>query len=474
MIKRSKLSIKWKLFIYLSAFIAGAAAILWIFETALLDGFYTFIKTRELEEAVLNTERAAKGLTDGNIEEFEYNLLYEAQRLNAQITICSEDGNLIYYAGYGAPDRRGLPSDSDGAREEDFDGNDRFLRRNKTGDRAPRADADKITRTAEVEINGEPCTISIETLIEPVSAAVTALKLILVIITAILIAAAFLLSRLLYRKLATPIIETTRSALELAEGNRDVKFNARGYSEIESLNETLDFAQKEIVKSDNLQREIIANVSHDLRTPLTLISGYAEMLRDFPGEATPENAQVIIDEAEQLTKLVNDILNLSKLNSGAAVPQTTEFSLTDMIKDIAERYGALSEKEGLKIVFEPRENIWCTADSGAISQVIYNLITNADIYGGDDRLITIEQRYSDGSAVISFSDNGGGIKEDELDSIWERYKTGSGERARGTGLGLSIAASALDLHNAEYGAKNRADGGATFWFELKDVRAEKL
>lgn len=471
MTKRSARSIKWKIFIYLLAFVAGTVAVLWIFETTLLNSFYKFIKTRELNEAAQNIERSAAGITDGNIEEFEQRLLYEAERLNAQILLLDADGSLIYFAGYGTGERREAPAELGedleiaGAGEDD-----RLLKRDRQPGRSSRAPMDVITQTAQIQISDIPCTIIIEAMVEPVSAAVTTLKLILVIITAMLITAAFVLSRILYKKLATPIIETTQSALKLAEGSRDADFDARGYSEIESLNDTLNYAQEEIIKSDRLQKEIIANVSHDLRTPLTLIGGYAEMIRDFPKEQTAENAQVIIDESARLTKLVNDMLSLSKLNSGTSNPVMSEFSLTHLIKTIVRRYAELSKKEGLKIVFEPKENIICTADEGAISQVIYNLLTNADIYGGDEKLITVTQELNGSGAVISFIDSGKGIKEEDIDGIWKRYKTGTGERARGTGLGLNIVSSILDLHGAKYGVSSLPGKGSRFWFEIDGVR----
>lgn len=471
MIKRSDISIKWKLLIYLLIFIAAAVAALWIFETALLNGFYTLIKTGELDEAAQNIEKSANNIADGDTEEFERRLLSEARRLNAQIALTDDSGNLIYFAGYGAPDKRDFA---------DFDGKSEGgqpLRRGGAQRKDSRSEV--IARSAQIQIGGQPYTVIIEAVIEPVSAAVTTLKVILVIITGMLIAAAFVLSRILYKKFATPIIETTRSALKLAEGNPDVDFNASGYSEINSLNDTLNYARREISKSEKLQREIIANFSHDLKTPLTLIGGYAEMLKDFPGERAAENAQVIIDEAARLNKLADDMLNLSKLNSGAYLTDMREFSVTDLIKTIARRYAELSKKDGLKIIYEPEDNIICTADESAISQVIYNLIANADIHGGKDKVILIEQKLEKGNAVFSFADNGAGINEDEAEEIWKRYKTGSGEKGRGSGLGLNIVSSILDLHGAEYGAYNRygennaQPKGAVFWFKLSGVKNKK-
>lgn len=467
------MSIKWKLLIYLLIFIAITVAALWILETALLDNFYNFIKTREIDEAADNLQRAAQGIADGEIENFERMLLTEARSLNAQITLFDTDNAVIYYAGYGAPERPEFDRDLDDFFDDDDDDDDDFKRiaRGRSLERSSRGENETIMNISEFEIGGVSYIMKIEAEVETVSAAVTTIKVILLIITAALVCAAFILSRVLYKKLATPIIETERSALKLAKGDRNVDFDAKGYLEIESLNGTLDFAQSEILKSDRLQREIIANVSHDLKTPLTLIAGYAEMLRDMPSEDTAENAQVIVDEAARLNELVNDMLDLSKLNSGTKALDISEFSLTDLITKIAEQYTALKADSDLTIVFEHLENVWCKADKGEISRVVYNLITNADIHGGKDKLILIEQKVEDGLAKISFTDHGGGIKEEDLNDIWNRYKTGVSDK-RGTGLGLNIVSSILKLHGANYGVINRPSEGATFWFKIKASKVE--
>ena len=114
-------------------------------------------------------------------------------------------------------------------------------------------------------------------------------------------------------RVARPLEKMTRSAEKMANGDYSATFAVEGYREAKRLAQTLNFAVEEISKTDRLQKELIANVSHDLRTPLTLISGYAEMMRDIPGENTPENSQLIVDEAKRLTDLVNDILDFSKM-----------------------------------------------------------------------------------------------------------------------------------------------------------------
>ena len=169
------------------------------------------------------------------------------------------------------------------------------------------------------------------------------------------------------RKISKPITDTTKSALKLAKKDYDVQFNSTGYLEVTELNNTLNYAATELKKVDSLQRELIANISHDLRTPLTMITGYGEVMRDLPGENTPENIQIIIDEANRLNMLVTDLLDISKLQSGATEINKEVFSITTLIKEMFQRYNKLKEQEGYTLDFEYDEDIYVNAEIGRAS-----------------------------------------------------------------------------------------------------------
>jgi len=126
------------------------------------------------------------------------------------------------------------------------------------------------------------------------------------------------LALMISRMVSKSIIRVNESAKELARGNFQVMFDGRDYKEISQLSNTLNYAASELSKTENLQRELLANVSHDLRTPLTMIIAYSEVMRDLPDENTQENVQVVIEEAQRLTSLVNDMLDVSKLQAGVA------------------------------------------------------------------------------------------------------------------------------------------------------------
>ena len=134
-----------------------------------------------------------------------------------------------------------------------------------------------------------------------------------------------------------PIVRINQAAKELGKGRFDVNFGSGGYREIDELSATMTEAAEALGRQDHLRRELLANVSHDLRTPLTMIIGYAEAIRDLPGEDTPENLQVIADEATRLSELVTDLLDLSKLQAQVEPLQRQRFCLTDSIQSTLDR-----------------------------------------------------------------------------------------------------------------------------------------
>ena len=312
--------------------------------------------------------------------------------------------------------------------------------------------------------------------ITPLSNTVEIIKDQMVIVSVVFVLLAIFFSILASRRIARPISKTNDSAKELAKKNYDVEFNAKGYLEVEELNDTLNYAKTELAATEKLQRELIANISHDLRTPLTMITGYGEVMRDLPGENTPENIQIIIDEATRLSSLVNDLLDLSKLQSGAVQPQKSRFCITDSINEIFERYSKLKEQDGYNIIFESDENVYVYADELKISQVLYNLINNAINHSGDDKTVIVTQKVVDKKVLIEVTDHGEGIPADKLQYIWDRYYKVDKEHKRGvigTGLGLSIVKGILDSHNARYGVRSTLGVGSTFWFELEAVAVKK-
>ena len=325
------------------------------------------------------------------------------------------------------------------------------------------------------EVNGERYAVFQAMNLTPVSAMVKTLKNQFLWIGILLTILVLIFAEVMSKLITKPFIKMNRAAKELAKGHYDVEFTGKGYREINELADALNYAAGELSQSDSLKKELISNVSHDLRTPLTMIKGYSEVMRDIPGENTPENVQVIIDETERLTDLVNDMLDLSKIQSGTQRPEMEIFSLTDTVRTVMQRYEKLIGQDGYRIEFFADNNVDVCADRGMILQVIYNLINNAIHYTGDDKLVYVRQTVNGDTVRISVTDSGEGISAELIPMIWERYYKVDKvhKRARvGTGLGLSIVKGVLELHHATYGVESALGKGSTFWFDLTTVTAE--
>ena len=317
--------------------------------------------------------------------------------------------------------------------------------------------------------DGQKIYIFLNAVITPVNATVETLRTQLVFITVILVLLSFLISLMLTRRITQPIEKTTLAAKSLSNGEFTPIPTRISYREVAQLNQQLTQAARDLHKVEVMQQELIANISHDLRTPLTLMEGYAEVMRDLPGENTPENMQVIIDETKRLTTLVNSVLDYSATKSKAYQISSQRFDLTEGILNILQRYQKLTKQDGYQIHFAPHEHIVVCADELQISQIIYNLINNALTYTGEDKTVTVTQTLEPTYVKIEISDTGDGIPAEELPHIWNRYYRGSKPHKRaavGTGLGLSIVKGILDSHALPYGVDSQPGAGTTFWFSL--------
>lgn len=307
----------------------------------------------------------------------------------------------------------------------------------------------------------------LNTLVTPVDSTVDTLKIQLWCMTGVMILLSGAMALIISRKISKPITMINSGAKLLSQGEYNIEFLSSGSRETRELAATLNYTAGELSKVEGLRRELLANVSHDLRTPLTMISGYAEVMRDIPGENTPDNVQVIIDEAERLKNLVNDLLDISRLEAGKMELNSGTFNLTESIRQILTRYDKLAD---YTFDFIHGDDVLVTGDSIKLSQVVYNLVNNAITHAGEDKKVVLTQTVTGDRVRIDITDTGEGIEKDKLKDIWERYYKVDKEHKRsevGTGLGLSIVKKILELHAGAYGVISSPGAGSTFWFELK-------
>lgn len=315
-------------------------------------------------------------------------------------------------------------------------------------------------------------TIFVNASLEPLDNTISILSNQLIIVTIIVSLLAFVIGYFISKRISKPIEKMNKNALKLANGNYNFKFdNNSKISEIDELANTLNYAKNELEHTDELRRDLLANVSHDLKTPLTMIKGYAEMIRDLNynnEEKRNANLNVIIEESERLNVLVEDILTLSKIQANKDTINKEEFDLVALINNIIKRYSIYKETEGYIFEVNTPNEVIINADKKKIEQVIYNLINNAINYTGEDNKVIINV-IKDKKVRVEIKDTGKGIKEEDLPHIWEKYYHSKKKHKRnviGTGIGLSIVKTILESHNFKYGVISKLNKGTTFYFEI--------
>ena len=280
------------------------------------------------------------------------------------------------------------------------------------------------------------------------------------------------LSAFLARMINKPILAITNKAKELGKGNYDVVFDKSNIAELDELSDVLTVAASEMNKTDKLKRDLIANVSHDLKTPLTMIRAYAEKVRDLTynnDEKREKDLNVIIEETDRLNILVNDLLDLNKLQQDAETLNRETYDLVEDVNEIIKRYDILKD-EGYKFELDLPKVAIINADKSKVEQVIYNLINNAVEHTGDDLTVKISIKLSRGYYTVSITDSGKGIPEEEKALVWNKYYKKDKRHKRnvvGSGIGLSIVKEILEKHSCEYGINSEVGKYTTFYFKFK-------
>ena len=476
------LSIKWKVFGFLAFFTAIILVILWITQTVLLDDIYRAIKMNELNKSASEiTEYLYSTSLDKKAEELarKNELCILVQDSKSKVIVSTEALHNCVIHNISYKDRARLYLDAKSMGGTLYE---RFKLDTQTGvfrsvkDEETTSEENIIITKCITDINGEDIIIFINSILTPVDSTVKTLNKMLIYISITLLAIALLLSFLISNSLTRPLKKLTNSANELAKGNYDTDFSSRSSKEVAILSDSLNYAASELKKNEVLKRELVANISHDLRTPLTLITGYSEVMRDIPNEMTAENLQIIIDESKRLTSLVNDVLDLSKLQANTFELKKELFDITEVIKETAARYQRLVDQNGYDIIFMGTTSANVVADRQKILQVLYNFVNNAVTHTGKDKKVIIRQTKAEHNGKsyvrIEITDTGEGIEPDKLPLIWDRYyKVDKFHRRAqmGSGLGLSIVKSIVELHEGYYGVFSTLGQGSTFWFELPEA-----
>ncbi len=460
--KKNSLHIKiWQYFLIFSLLILG---FLWAFQVLFLNQFYRMSKTKDIA-SVANTLERYK-----NNENIASIIDKEAMNKSVCVEVVNEKVNTIYASTYFG---KGCVS----GKEQSLEYKQDFIKSNKDRQTYELINPmfDNRTLVQAIKLDNENYAF-INTSMDPIDGTINILQKQLILVTIIVLILSFIIAYFISRHISEPIVQMNKAAKGLAKGEFNVSFNSEeDINELNELATTLNYAKDELEKTDELRQDLMANVSHDLKTPLTMIKAYAEMSRDLHTNSKKkqkEDMDIIISEVDRLTILVNDILELSSMQSSINDLQKEDFGLIHLTEEILHRYKVLQETENYQFEFNHEEKeLMINADKKKIEQVIYNLVNNAINYTGDDNKVIINIIKEKNDILIEIKDTGKGIKEEDLPYIWDKYYKNKKKHKRnlvGTGLGLSIVKNALQQHNFDFGVTSEKDKGSTFYFKIPE------
>jgi signal transduction histidine kinase len=270
----------------------------------------------------------------------------------------------------------------------------------------------------------------------------------------------------------------TRGILHFRSGGYDARIPIKGNSELDRIGRTFNEMAETIEKNiaelkglDNLRRELISNVSHDLRSPIATIQGYAETLlmkKDTISEDDRKKyLETIVKGSDRLKKMVDDLFELSKLETNQVKPEMETFAIAELVNDIVNKYRLISQKRGININTVISKDLpLIEADISLLERALENLIDNAMKFCKEGDSITIEVSEVELENIrVMVSDTGQGIKSEDIPHIFERYYKGL-DHSGSTGLGLAIVKKIMDLHNSEINVFSQYGKGTTFTFSL--------
>ncbi|MCI5521864.1 MAG: HAMP domain-containing histidine kinase [Tenericutes bacterium] len=447
-------SLKVQIWKYLSIFSIFILSFLWLFQVLFLNKFYEFSKIKQLD----NTINLIK-------ESYNNNSLYSNVDNYAEDNgICIQiftDKKIIYDS----------QIFNKGCMPKNVDYRDVFIKSSLDKETYklinPRFNNEVLLKAIKLNSNTYAF---LSSSLQPLDGAVEIIKKELVIVSIMVLLFSFLIGYFISKKLSKPIEKINKTAKIMAQGDYENAyfFIDENILELNELVATLNQTNDELTKIDELQKEILANVSHDLKTPLTMIKAYAEMVRDLTYKddiKREDNLNVIIEETDRLNLLVNDIIELTKINNDLQNLNITEFDLVELINSIINRFSIMDAN----FVFKNKLPIIVKADKIRIEQVIYNLIINAINYTGNDKKVIINLKENDKYVHVEIKDTGKGIDEEDLKLIWKRYYKVDKKYRRekkGSGIGLSIVENILKKHKFNYGVNSIKNKGTTFYFDI--------
>lgn len=451
-----------RLWIQMLLLIGVTLGLLWFFQVVMLEKYYLYSQTESIKQQGLEIARDYKeGASNEKLESMAEDLNL---RYNAGVEIYNIGGERIF--GYTSmPMMMGRAIDKQGIFAETSKGE-------ITVSQIKHNRLNTNILLVGIPIGQSPVVSGVIIISAPLASIKEAVEIIqkqLMIVTVIMILISLVLTYYFSRAFTRPILKINEAAGKMAGGNLSIKVDVENKDELGMLADTINDLSVQLQKIEQLRKELIANVSHEFRTPLSLIKGYAETIRDITGDIPEKrNRQlgIILEEADRLKNMVDDTLNLSQMQSEYFKLDIRAFDIDAAVRNIRNRFSYILEEKGLSLELqESRGSVIVTGDELRIEQVLYNFVSNACNHTAKGGKIRIEIEENADNVKIGVVDNGKGIAGEEIPYIWDRFYKTSAE-SKGTGLGLAIAKKILEAHGSSYGVESEPGKGSRFWFTL--------
>ena len=483
---RKKKSLSVQLTIVMTFLVFGIVILFWILNNTLLEKYYVYNKEKEMLSVYEMVDNAAG---DGRLsdDDFAVSLQKKCSGTNIDAVVFNKYGKIIIE---GAADNQEIFQLLLEASLSTYSSDHRDL--NMTRQK------DKRLGTEYIIINNRLMDgnfVYMKTPLESIRESVKVSNRFFLIGGLVAIVAGFVVALLLARNLAKPLRRMTELSTKMADLDFDAKYVDTGHgarelnelgehmnelsttleqtiSELKAANNELQRDIKKKEEIDNMRKEFLSNVSHELKTPLALISGYAEGLRDAVNDDEESRnfyCDVIMDETDKLNRMVMQLLSLNQLEFGNNVISMSRFDITEVIAGVINASNILAEKNEVTISFGQTEPLYVSGDVFRIEEVVTNYISNAINHCTKGGSITVSYVVRDGLVRVSVFNQGQPIPQDELEKIWIKFYKVDKARTReygGSGIGLSIVKAIMDSHHRDCGVINHEDG-VEFWFELE-------
>lgn len=489
-----KSSIRTQLATIIIALLSGTLLICWFINNTFLEKFYEGDKKEIVQMAYdkLNNAASRELLED---EEFQNDMREYAFRYNLSVEVVDVNAQVVFEATFNGAElnRRlfsyitGIPMGLQG--EETPEPNTVFMLH------------EIRTNTEYIEMYGQlenGCWYIISSTMESIRDSVRLTNRFMTRVGVVSILVGCIVCLIIARRFTKPILQLAEISEKMTHLDFEAKYQGKDRNEIgllganinqlsESLEKNIselktannelqkDIERKE--KVDEMRKEFLSNVSHELKTPIALIQGYAEGLKEGINddlESREFYCDVIIDEATRMNTMVKRLLTLNQLEFGNDVVSMERFDVVELIRNYLQSAGILVKQNDIQLCFAQAEPVFVWADEFKTEEVFMNYFTNAVNHCSGEKVIEIKIEKAEGKARISIFNTGEQIPQESIPHIWEKFYKVDKARTReygGSGVGLSIVKAIMDSMNQKYGVENYANG-VRFWFELEMVNEQ--